>query len=199
MVLYKLVVLGDGGVGKTALTIQLCLQHFVETVSIIFSLFFFFSSFFLLFIYSWSPSSIHPFIWAFTYLLFLIPPTCLPIYLYIPLPLPPSTLSTIRTIYTTTYYLFSPFIFIITTFYCTRDPVHISLGPGHSCAPLVQTHIHIHIHIHIHSQSTLIHPLPHGRPLSWRPIRAHLLVFTVIAYWPTIVSDIVRPHDWRFV
>lgn len=30
--LYKLVVLGDGGVGKTALTIQLCLQHFVETV-----------------------------------------------------------------------------------------------------------------------------------------------------------------------
>lgn len=35
MVLYKLVVLGDGGVGKTALTIQLCLQHFVETVSFI--------------------------------------------------------------------------------------------------------------------------------------------------------------------
>lgn len=32
MVLYRLVVLGDGGVGKTALTIQLCLQHFVETV-----------------------------------------------------------------------------------------------------------------------------------------------------------------------
>lgn len=32
MILYKLVVLGDGGVGKTALTIQLCLQHFVETV-----------------------------------------------------------------------------------------------------------------------------------------------------------------------
>jgi GTPase SAR1 family protein len=32
MVLYKLVVLGDGGVGKTALTIQLTLQHFVETV-----------------------------------------------------------------------------------------------------------------------------------------------------------------------
>lgn len=29
--LHKLVVLGDGGVGKTALTIQLCLQHFVET------------------------------------------------------------------------------------------------------------------------------------------------------------------------
>jgi GTPase KRas protein len=26
-------VLGDGGVGKTALTIQLTLQHFVETVS----------------------------------------------------------------------------------------------------------------------------------------------------------------------
>jgi GTPase SAR1 family protein len=32
-ILHKLVVLGDGGVGKTALTIQLCLQHFVETVS----------------------------------------------------------------------------------------------------------------------------------------------------------------------
>ncbi|KAI0390459.1 ras family protein [Xylariaceae sp. FL0594] len=31
MTLYRLVVLGDGGVGKTALTIQLCLQHFVET------------------------------------------------------------------------------------------------------------------------------------------------------------------------
>ncbi|KAF2664642.1 ras-domain-containing protein [Microthyrium microscopicum] len=31
MALYKLVVLGDGGVGKTALTIQLCLNHFVET------------------------------------------------------------------------------------------------------------------------------------------------------------------------
>ncbi|KAL1928120.1 hypothetical protein VTP01DRAFT_3036 [Rhizomucor pusillus] len=30
MILYKLVVLGDGGVGKTALTIQLCLNHFVE-------------------------------------------------------------------------------------------------------------------------------------------------------------------------
>ncbi|CAN6637113.1 ras-like protein 1 [Trichomonascus vanleenenianus] len=29
--LYKLIVLGDGGVGKTALTIQLCLNHFVET------------------------------------------------------------------------------------------------------------------------------------------------------------------------
>lgn len=29
--LYKLVVLGDSGVGKTALTIQLCLIHFVET------------------------------------------------------------------------------------------------------------------------------------------------------------------------
>ncbi|KAK9447376.1 GTPase NRas precursor [Limtongia smithiae] len=28
---YKLVVLGDGGVGKTALTMQLCLSHFVET------------------------------------------------------------------------------------------------------------------------------------------------------------------------
>ena len=35
MILYKLVVLGDGGVGKTALTIQLCLQHFVETVSLL--------------------------------------------------------------------------------------------------------------------------------------------------------------------
>lgn len=35
MVLYKLVVLGDGGVGKTALTIQLTLQHFVETVSLL--------------------------------------------------------------------------------------------------------------------------------------------------------------------
>ena len=34
VVLYKLVVLGDGGVGKTALTIQLTLQHFVETVRI---------------------------------------------------------------------------------------------------------------------------------------------------------------------
>ncbi|EPE29406.1 P-loop containing nucleoside triphosphate hydrolase [Glarea lozoyensis ATCC 20868] len=31
MVLYKLVVLGDGGVGKSALTIQLTLEHFVET------------------------------------------------------------------------------------------------------------------------------------------------------------------------
>ncbi|KAI8903445.1 small G-protein Ras2 [Powellomyces hirtus] len=29
MTLYRLVVLGDGGVGKTALTIQLCLNHFV--------------------------------------------------------------------------------------------------------------------------------------------------------------------------
>lgn len=29
--LYKLIVLGDGGVGKTALTIQLCLNHFIET------------------------------------------------------------------------------------------------------------------------------------------------------------------------
>ncbi|KAG2213844.1 hypothetical protein INT47_001113 [Mucor saturninus] len=28
--LFKIVVLGDGGVGKTALTIQLCLNHFVE-------------------------------------------------------------------------------------------------------------------------------------------------------------------------
>ncbi|PWN46749.1 putative small G-protein Ras2 [Violaceomyces palustris] len=28
MMIYKLVVLGDGGVGKTALTIQLCLNHF---------------------------------------------------------------------------------------------------------------------------------------------------------------------------
>ncbi|CAG8648361.1 6755_t:CDS:1 [Ambispora gerdemannii] len=28
---YKLVVLGDNGVGKSALTIQLCLGHFVET------------------------------------------------------------------------------------------------------------------------------------------------------------------------
>ena len=34
MVLYKLVVLGDGGVGKTALTIQLTLQHFIEHASI---------------------------------------------------------------------------------------------------------------------------------------------------------------------
>ena len=33
MIRYKLVVLGDGGVGKTALTVQLCLEHFVETVS----------------------------------------------------------------------------------------------------------------------------------------------------------------------
>ncbi|KAJ3405033.1 Ras GTPase ras2 [Chytriomyces hyalinus] len=31
MVLYRIVVLGDGSVGKTALTIQLCLNHFVET------------------------------------------------------------------------------------------------------------------------------------------------------------------------
>ncbi|KAL1924273.1 uncharacterized protein VTP21DRAFT_7308 [Calcarisporiella thermophila] len=29
MMLYRIVVLGDGGVGKTALTIQLCLNHFV--------------------------------------------------------------------------------------------------------------------------------------------------------------------------
>lgn len=28
---FKIVVLGDGGVGKTALTIQLCLNHFIET------------------------------------------------------------------------------------------------------------------------------------------------------------------------
>ncbi|PVU90077.1 hypothetical protein BB559_004802 [Furculomyces boomerangus] len=27
---YKIVILGDGGVGKTALTIQLCLNHFIE-------------------------------------------------------------------------------------------------------------------------------------------------------------------------
>ncbi|CEI95490.1 Putative Small G-protein Ras2 [Rhizopus microsporus] len=31
MIVFKIVVLGDGGVGKTALTIQLCLNHFVET------------------------------------------------------------------------------------------------------------------------------------------------------------------------
>ncbi|CDS03369.1 hypothetical protein LRAMOSA00771 [Lichtheimia ramosa] len=31
MSLYFIVVLGDGGVGKTALTIQLCLNHFIET------------------------------------------------------------------------------------------------------------------------------------------------------------------------
>ena len=57
MVLYKLVVLGDGGVGKTALTIQLCLQHFVETVGFFLRLavslscspfLFFFSSFSLM-------------------------------------------------------------------------------------------------------------------------------------------------------
>ncbi|GBB96683.1 hypothetical protein RclHR1_02810001 [Rhizophagus clarus] len=30
--LYKLVVLGDGGVGKCALTIQLCLNHFVVVI-----------------------------------------------------------------------------------------------------------------------------------------------------------------------
>ncbi len=29
--LYRIVVLGDGGIGKTALTIQFCLNHFVET------------------------------------------------------------------------------------------------------------------------------------------------------------------------
>lgn len=28
---YKVVILGDGGVGKTALTIQLCLNHFIES------------------------------------------------------------------------------------------------------------------------------------------------------------------------
>lgn len=33
MMIYKLVVLGDGGVGKTALTIQLCLNHFVGEYS----------------------------------------------------------------------------------------------------------------------------------------------------------------------
>lgn len=31
MSLYRVVVMGDGGVGKTALTIQICLSHFVET------------------------------------------------------------------------------------------------------------------------------------------------------------------------
>ncbi|KCV69467.1 protein Ras-2 [Fonticula alba] len=31
MTLYRVVVLGDGGVGKTALTIQLCLNQFVES------------------------------------------------------------------------------------------------------------------------------------------------------------------------
>ncbi|CAG8634448.1 736_t:CDS:1 [Ambispora gerdemannii] len=31
MMFYKLVVLGDGGVGKKSLTIQLCLNHFVKT------------------------------------------------------------------------------------------------------------------------------------------------------------------------
>jgi hypothetical protein len=30
MAVYRLVLLGDGGVGKSALTIQLTLQHFVE-------------------------------------------------------------------------------------------------------------------------------------------------------------------------
>jgi len=30
MMTFKIVVLGDGGVGKTALTIQLCLNHFIE-------------------------------------------------------------------------------------------------------------------------------------------------------------------------
>jgi len=33
MIRYKLVVLGDDGVGKTALAVQLCLEHFVETVN----------------------------------------------------------------------------------------------------------------------------------------------------------------------
>jgi len=31
MNLYKIAVLGDGGVGKTSLSIQLCLNHFIET------------------------------------------------------------------------------------------------------------------------------------------------------------------------
>ncbi|KAI8870584.1 ras-domain-containing protein [Ramicandelaber brevisporus] len=31
MIFYKLVIVGDGAVGKTALTIQMCLNHFVET------------------------------------------------------------------------------------------------------------------------------------------------------------------------
>ena len=33
MALYKLVLLGDVGVGKSALVIQLIMQHFVEPVS----------------------------------------------------------------------------------------------------------------------------------------------------------------------
>ncbi|KAJ9077316.1 RAS2 protein [Entomophthora muscae] len=37
MMLYKIVVLGDGGVGKTALTIQLCLNHFVVFLLLIVS------------------------------------------------------------------------------------------------------------------------------------------------------------------
>jgi GTPase SAR1 family protein len=51
MVLYKLVVLGDGGVGKTALTIQLTLQHFVETVR---NTYLAMASFSLLFIEYWN-------------------------------------------------------------------------------------------------------------------------------------------------
>lgn len=31
MQLYKLVVLGEPSIGKTALTLQMCLNHFVET------------------------------------------------------------------------------------------------------------------------------------------------------------------------
>ena len=31
---HRLAVLGDGGVGKTALTIRFIMQHFVETVSV---------------------------------------------------------------------------------------------------------------------------------------------------------------------
>jgi GTPase SAR1 family protein len=35
MMQFKVVVLGDGGVGKTALTIQLCLNHFIgESISL---------------------------------------------------------------------------------------------------------------------------------------------------------------------
>ncbi len=32
LVLYRLVVFGEGGVGKTSLTVQLCLQRFFEVV-----------------------------------------------------------------------------------------------------------------------------------------------------------------------
>jgi GTPase SAR1 family protein len=39
MALYRLVLLGDGGVGKSALTIQLTLQHFVEPANTHFSYF----------------------------------------------------------------------------------------------------------------------------------------------------------------